>query len=314
MNVYFNEGAQAVRHVPQDRLGRSTRVSSATFSLVDLRYGEGSDARDLASGSATVGSVDTLLTAAAGPAQADPRRVPVTSVTGVIAGRRYLLFAADGRRESIVVVRVDTSGNIVYALHELQNDYGTTARLQDVEISASFPSGEAADEGSGLRNGAGPYQVTWEYTIGEALYLVPQTIWLSRTSVQPFITETDVLLAYPTLATRLRERATVADAILVATEDYCVALQSAGRDPADFRASDIARVAVRAHALEYAFRWFGTDRDDEAAERCHKQWLSLMDNLTVGQPKTGTVTVDRNTDTAEAGGDQRYASAHFVRS
>lgn len=312
-HVYFNEGDQTIRHVPQDRLARTTRVTSATYSIVDLRYGEGADARELGSGAATIGAVDSLLTAEAGPAEDNPRRIPVPTA-GIVAGRTYLLVGADGQRESFVPLRVDATGGYLYAAYELQHDYDATARVQDLEIAATFPSAEAADEGAGLRNGAGPYQVTWTYTIDGREYFVPETFWLVRTSVQPFITEVDVLRAAPVLASRLRERATVLDAIRVATEDYWVALQCAGKNPADYRTSDIARVAVRARALEHAYRWFSTDKDDVTADRHQTQWESLIDNLTVGQPKTGTVTVDRDTNTAEAGGDKQYANQYFRRS
>jgi hypothetical protein len=311
-DVIFNEGAQSLRHVPQDRLGRTTRVASAAYTIVDLRYGEESSEREVASGSATIGSVDTVLTAAAGPAQTDPKRIAVTSSVGILPGRRYVIEGTDGATEPFVALRVET--NTVYAMHELERDYAATASVLDVEIAADFPADEAADENVGLRNGAGPYQVTWEYTIAERLYLVPEIVWMTRTSVQPFITEVDVLRAYPTLVSRLHERATVLDAIRVAHEDYCVFLRAAGKHPADYRASDIARVAVRCRALEHALRWCQTDRDDLAADRFAEQWLQLMNSLTVGQPKTDTVTVDRDTNTAEAGGDKKYGNAYFVRS
>ena len=70
--VYYNEGAQTIRHVPVDRRGRAVRVTSATYTLVDLRESEDGTERELGSGAATVGSVNTLLTAAAGAATADP--------------------------------------------------------------------------------------------------------------------------------------------------------------------------------------------------------------------------------------------------
>lgn len=310
--VYFEQGDQTLRHIPIDVHGRATRVTSATYTIVDLRYGEESDGRAVGSGSATLGSVNTALSAAAGPSAADPKRIPITSSTGVVAGRHYLVADSDGLRELVLVLRVDTG--VVFAAHELQHDYDTGASLQDVEIGATFPSAEAADEGSGLRNGAGPYQVTWNYTIGDNEYLVPETKWLTRSSVQPFITTIDVLRAAPTLAARLRERATPYDAILAATEDFWVECRTAGKDPSDYRTNEIARSAVAYRAREWLYRWCGTDRDDALADKQEERWKALVANLLTGQPKVGAVTVDRNTDTAPAGGDKRYEQQHFRRS
>lgn len=312
--VLFNEGAQAVRHVPLDRHSRPTRVTSAMFSIVDLRDGETGSDRTIASGSATIGTVDTLLTAAAGPGQADPRRILVTSATGIVQARTYLLFAADGQRELVVVDRLDAGGLVVHGRTELRNDYTTTARLQDVEIAADFTEVEAAQEAS-LWNGGGPYQAVWEYTIDAQLYLVPETIWMTRTSVVPFVSEAEVLLAWPTLATRARHRASILDGIRAATEDFVAELEASSKDPADYRASNISKVAVRAKAIEYVLRWIGSgDADTAAADRHEEQYKRLVNQLVVGVPKVGTVTVDPSTNTATAGGDKLHGNAYIRRS
>lgn len=304
--VLFAETSQTLRHVPVDRFGRVVRVTSATYTLVDLRESEDSPERELGDGAATLGSVDTLLTTTAGASEADPTLVPVTSAAGVSAGHTYLLIAADGRRESFRVRRVD--GTNVYATHELAGDYTTTARVQDVELAAAFPDDEAASE-SALESGAGPYQVTWDYAIEDRPYLVPETVWLTRYSVQPFITEGDVLIAYPTLGMLARRRITIADGIAAATQDYVAEAESAGKDPTLYRATHIAKVAVRERVIEYVLRWCG--KFDEATT--HEQaWSRYVNQMFVGVPKGGAVTVSRTENTAVAGGDRRQQN-RFVR-
>ncbi|MBK6920418.1 MAG: hypothetical protein IPH07_23665 [Deltaproteobacteria bacterium] len=306
--VIYNEGAQTLRHVPVDRRGHVVAVGSATYTLVDLRETTTSGDRVLASGSATVGAVSTLLTTAAGAGVADPTLVAVTSATGITAGHTYAIQAIDGRTESFVVERV--SGLNVYLAHELVGDYTTADSVVSVEITASFPSTPAADETS-LWDGGGPYQITWEYTIGDQLYLVPEIIWLTRYSVQPFVTPHDVLLAYPTLGSRARLRATIDDAIAAATQDYVAECESASKDPTLFRATALSKVAVRERAIAYVLDWCG---EAEPAQKHEDAWRRYMNQILVGVPKTGSVTVSRNDDTAAAGTTRRQQQRFIRRS
>lgn len=304
--VIYNEGAQTLRHVPVDRRGRVRAVASATYTLVDLRETESASERELAAGSATVGAVNTLLTAAVGAGTADPTLIPVTSATGITAGRTYALASVTGRVESFLVERV--SGTNVYAAHEIVGDYTTADSVVSVEISASFPSPQAADESS-LWDGGGPYQVTWEYTIDDSLYLVPEIIWLTRYSVQPFVTPADVLIAYPPLGTRARRRATIDDAIAAATQDYVAECESASKDPTLYRATNLAKVAVRERAIAYVLAWCG---DAEEAQKHEDAWSRFVNQMLVGGPKVGAVTVSKVDNTALPGGDRRQQS-RFVR-
>jgi hypothetical protein len=304
--VLFAQGAQALRHVPVDRRGRVRAVASATYELVDLRLSEDSDDRSIASGSATVGSVSTLLTATTGAGTADPTLIPVTSATGITAGHTYAISGATGRVEQFVVARV-TSLN-VYATHELYGDYTTADSVVSIEISANFPEPEAADEDE-IQSGAGPYQITWEYTIEDQLYLVPEIVWLTRYSVQPFITPQDVLIAYPTMGTFARHRITIEDAIAAATQDYVAECESASKDPTLYRATNIAKVAVRERVIEYVLRW--CSRFDEA-DKHEEAWTRYINQMLVGVPKVGSVTVSKSENVAISGGD-RAQQNRFVR-
>lgn len=304
--VYYNEGAQTIRHVPVDRRGRAVRVTSATYTLVDLRESEDGTERELGSGAATVGSVNTLLTATAGAAMANPRLLAVTSATGITAGHQYAVQSATGRTELFVVDRVD--GLNVYTALELSGDYTTADSVVDVELACSFPSGDAADETS-LWDGGGPYQVTWEYTIEDQLYLVPEIVWLTRYSVQPFVTSLDVLTGWPTLGSMARYRLSLDGAIAAATRDYVVECETAKKDPTLYRPTATAKLAVCERAVAYVMHWSDSP---EKAERHDDAFRRLMNQMLVGAPKTGAVTVSRNDNTAVPGGDRRQ-QGRFVR-
>lgn len=306
--VIYNEGAQTIRHVPVDRRGRVRRVTSATYSIVDLRHSDASPDRDIGSGAATVGAVNTLLTSAAGAGTEDARRLLVTSAAGLATGHTYAMLAADGRTEAVILEAID--GLTVHTALELGGDYTTADRLVDVELSASFPSGAANDEPS-VWDGGGPYQATWQYTVDDQLYLVPEIVWLTRYSVQPFVTPIDVLTGWPTIGSMARYRIRIEDAIAAATRDYVVECESAQRDPSLYRATMIGRTAVCERAIAYVMHW---NDNPDGAERHDAAFRRLVNQLLVGAPKTGAVTVSRQDDTAPRGGDRRQQGRFVKRS
>ena len=111
--------------------------------------------------------------------------MPQPLVTGFTAGNRYLVTAADGNREDIWLARIDSgTPKLLYSTSPLSRDYAvTTTTVRAFELEASFPDTEADDEQE-IRDGGGPYQVTWSYTIDGRQYVVPQTVFasVSRTS------------------------------------------------------------------------------------------------------------------------------------
>jgi hypothetical protein len=302
--VLHGHGAITLRHIPVDHDGRERIVDSATFEIVDVGYGDGSAERPVDDGAATIGTVNTLLTAAAGPGQTDTDVIPATSAAGVSVGRPYLLVGADGTSE-LVSVRAVVS-NSVHTHRELRHDYGTDARLRSIEITAAFPALEADDEAE-IERAPHPYAVTWTYTIDGDIHVVRQLVWLSRVTVVPLVDELYVLKAYPTIGPRLRGRADIADAIAVATEDYTAEVLAQGRRPTEFHGNETARVAVRARALEYCLRWCGPQvHDVNEADRFRAQFQYLMGQLLAGVPRPGVVTVEQTTNT----GQQETKAAH----
>jgi hypothetical protein len=302
--VLHGHGAITLRHIPVDHDGHERIVDAATFEIVDVGYGEGSAERPVASGAATIGSVNTLLSAAAGPGQTDTDSIPATSSSGVSVGRPYLLVGADGTSE-LVSVRAVVS-NTVHTHRELRHDYGTDASLRSVEITAAFPALEANADAE-IERTPHPYAVMWTYTIDGDIHVVRQLVWLSRVTVVPLIDELYVLKAYPTIGPRLRGRADIASAIAVATEDYTAEVLAQGRRPTEFHGNETARVAVRARALEYCLRWCGPAvHDVSEADRFRAQFQYLMGQLLAGVPRPGVVTVDQTTNT----GKQETKAAH----
>ena len=287
--IPHGQGAFTLRHIPIDHTGRPRIVSSATFAIDDLRYSEDSPDRAIDSGAATIGTVNTAITVAAGPLASDADLLVVTANTNIAVGRPYLIVATSGDQEMTSVRAIDTLN--VYTHHDIRSDYAVGALLRSVEITATFPLAEANDDVQ-IEAAPHPYQVTWTYTIDSDVYVAPVLHWLARTTDAPIVSELDVLRAMPTIGARLRGRASIADAIAVATEDYRADILSSGRFPNDFRGSSIASVAIRDRALEYALRWCGPAQHDVAeADKFRAHYQYLITQLLSGVPRPGVVTV-----------------------
>ena len=308
----YNEGDRTFRIVPLDERARPV-VVSATYGIFDRRKGDGdSEYEVVAAGTAAVvGAISTTTDADCGPGESDPALVPLTSTTDVVIGRHYLI--SGGGNSEAVLVRSISSGVSVTGAYELQHDYTSGATFVELEIGATFPTAESADE-TEIWAGAGPYDVVFKYTVNAYEYIVPCVGWISRYSAAIFVTETDVLRHYPTLARRVRESVTIQQGVLAATTEYFADLMTAGKDPAYFRPNDIALLAVSYKAAEQILRWIGTgDHDTAEADRLEERYRQLLNQQIVGQPKVAQVTVNPHTDTAAPGGDKMHGNAYVRR-
>lgn len=311
--VLFEGGNHTLVHVPHVN-GRPERLTSGvTYSIVDLQEGDEAADRVVASGTATFGSIDATLDASAGPSQTDNKLISVDDASSIERSHLYILRKADGLRELVEAERVDTTGDNVYAVTDLRHDYASGDSLQSIEVSATFPSAEAADEQE-LFSGAGPYQITWSYTVDGVVFAQPWVFWLTRYTVQPFITERDVTRRNPTIVARSRDRVPMGDAIVAAHDDYLARLEAAGIDPAYHRVGVSAKVAVATRALSYLHRWQTTEDDDEAADRLDEHYQTLMRDLLTGRPDRGVVMVDKDSDTARSGPSRAYGHQFIRRS
>lgn len=282
--VRYGQGAQTLRLVPIDQAGRPTRVTSATYSLIDVREMETSSDRVIASGSATLASVDTTLSAAGGVGQANPRQLTLTSAASVTAGRRYLVSTAEGRA---IVVAERVSGSLVTIRDPVPLALPAGSTFQSLELEATFPADEANDADA-IREGR-EYQCTWSYSLqGEAM-LVAQAVWLVRYTGEAWITEDEVARGYPSLPDRARGKCRIQDAITVATEDLIAELESAGRKAEGYRTGQPGAVAIRNRATEYVLRWIGSgDADAAMAEICMDRYQRLVGNMITGAPGTAS--------------------------
>jgi hypothetical protein len=295
--VLYGQGDQTIRFVPVDSHGRPARVASATYAIVDIGEGEESTARSVvaAGTAATLGAVNTTTTAACGQGTADAKLIPLTSVVGISEGRAYLLTSATGRH---LVVVAGISGTNVYAQHAIGHNFASGASFQSIELEATFPSAVANDQ-ERIQDGD-RFQVVWTYTLEGQQWITGQLVDFRRYSGEAWITEADVIRAYPQLADRARNRIRVADAVAVATEDLIAELESSGIIAEQHRTSTPGLTAIRFRAIAYALRWLGTEDDLALAETYDNRYERLAKGIIQGPGGKG-VHLSETQDEAKSG-------------
>lgn len=275
--VFYGQGDQTVYLVPVDRNGSPRRVTSATYTIVDVGEGEESTDRTIASGSASLGSIDTTTTAACGQGTANAKVIALTSAVGVSVGRSYLLSAA-GQRHQVLVA--DVVGSNVHTHSPIPAAFATGAAFQSIELEATFPSAVANDQ-ERIQDGD-RFQIVWVYEIDDEPWITGQMIAFRRYRGEAWITEADFFQGYPLLADRMRNRIRPSDAIVAATQDLIVEFESSGQDASQFRTNETGLLAIRFRAIAYALRWLNGPDDLALADTYDNRWERLSKSIIQG--------------------------------
>lgn len=316
--ILYAQGAQTIRCVPVDVRGVVQRVTSATYSIVDLREPEeGSRRTVVASTAAAAPSVSTTISAAAGPSTTNPKRFTVASLTGIRVGSVLLLKGTTGATdEAVTVQKIAASGLELEATRALTRAFASSSTVQGLELEGTFPSDVAGDE-LRLDNGGGPFQATWVYTIGGQAYVNAQELWLTRYGVAPWVRFDECERHLPGLAQSIGDAVDPAAAIRAATDDYCAhLLTTAGgwrRDPAYYRGNLSADLGIRKRAIYYMLLGSRGSPLIELADRYSTEALTHWNSLTEGKPPTHTAAVHPGTNTAQAGGETLAVGGYFSK-
>lgn len=314
--IRYGQGGQTIRWVPVDEQGIPRRVTSATYSIVDLREAEDTSRRTVvASTAATASSVSTTITAAAGPSTANPRLVSLSSVSGIRTGGVYQLqHPSAAVDETITAARVNATALQLQTTRSITRAFPNGSALVGLELEATFPADVANDE-TRLDLGGGPFCVVWVYTIGEQPYITPQDVWITRYGVAPWVRPDEVYRHAPGLASSTGgESFDPEQAILAATDDLFGALSSAAtplRDPANFRGDINATLYVRNRAVMYLLRGARNTDALALAQVYADEARGHLNNLTTGRPPSRAVAVDPVDDVAVP---RRAVSRIFARS
>lgn len=304
--IVYEGGAQTLRTVPTNRQARATAVTAATFRIVDLRCGEDDPLRLIASGAATLDTTTTTTTAVVGLGTANARRLPLTSVTGFVQGRHYLVTHTDGTRELVLCEAVGAS--YIIPRDDLGRRFDSGVTVRGVEVSCTFPALEAASETS-LENQGGPYGIDWAWDLDPSPRR--EIAFIVRRADTLVITETQLLGVDPTLTAVAGTRVTLSGAIRLAAQEVRAAMLATGVDPDSFHGDETAVLAVAYRAAWHVLRHKDGETSAAKAELSRIEGQRHLDNLLIGRTPEKTVKTSPSTDTAPAGSTK--AAHHWQR-
>ena len=177
--------------------GAASSITSVNVFENDV--GDDGTAESATTGSASVDSVSTTVSATSGLGQANPRRITLTSLTGVAVGRYYLVTNATGEKEMVEIVERDATNSYVYTRHPLQNVYASTNAFVGTRISISADSTWIADTAN-ISPWLDPnprYRISWKYVVGGVTYIHAGYMDLVRYRGESTVTGADVDARFP---------------------------------------------------------------------------------------------------------------------
>jgi hypothetical protein len=266
--------------------GEPTTVASATYAVVDLRYSADDAAHTVESGSATVDTLSTTISAAGGRGTSDPRQVTVASATGITVGRRYLLQS--GGRSEVVRVSGISSTTIRLSAPALK-PFPSGASFLGVELSATVTLATCATEA--YLDEPNSLAIRWTPS-GYRPYL--EAIHLERLAPAPLIAPDELLKLDATLAAYFDDNMSAADALQQAVEDFNVDMNGAGVDDDEILAGPTGRSALKYRAAWHILKSSSEPSAVTRAERYHARWQELVASLLQGwdKKKTARLTAD----------------------
>lgn len=297
LRVLYGKGAQTLRLVPIDQQGRPRVCTAATYALVDLRLSETSDDREVvaAGTAATVDSVSTTTTAAAGYGAANPRLVSLTSLTGVAVGRRYLLRGTTGGEELVTVAEIVSGGVLVES--QITAAFATGSAFLGLEVAVVFPADEANDEDE-VEAGGGPYAFDLAFT-GITPAYQRFLCWIDRTTSQVLATVADVLELEQTVGAVAGKRMSIPAAISRAAKDMQTEQLVAGVDASRFLLGEVGRDYQTYRAAGLLLQHGDERAQARGVERmAHAQ--RLLNAVIQGRPE-GVASPNRSGDEAAPG-------------
>ena len=291
--VYFGKGAQTLITIPH-RAGSPVRVTSATYEIIDTRYGVDSDEHVVvaAGTAATVDATSTTLTARAGRGAADRRALTLTSTAGVTTGHQFILTSPAGAVELVRVADV-VSATVLRTAAEIRGDYAAGSTFKGIEVAGVFPADPAADEDN-LDSDA--FVVVWTMP---GLPPIRESVFVERGEEGQLATLDDLAELDPHIPLAGGDRVSPAAALARAHKDFRVDLQLAAINESDLLAGPIGRDAVCYRAAELCF----SHGDDPVSERKAKsygaRYQELRAAIVVGALKPQVVALDKSDEVAK---------------
>lgn len=290
--AYFGKGTQTLITTPH-RDGRPVRVASATYAILDTRFGESSDQHVLVA-AGTVGIVDpasTILTNTAGRNAPDHRVITVSSTAGFVRGHTYILQSPSGYVEEVKISEV-VSGTALRVDAEIRGEFAVASALKGFEVSASFPE-EAANDSAKLDDM--PWILVWTFP---GFPPIREPIHLERGEEAQLATHSDLVRLDPNIAKLGGNVFDTASALLSAHKRWRNDLMLGGAIESDLITADLGQEAVTNLAAYYCLLSSTDENDREKRDFYLKRYNEIRAALNVGAMKPHIVPLDKASETA----------------
>lgn len=309
--VYRGQGDQPLVHVPP------IRVTSATFIIEDTTRGDDNADRVIDSGAATIDPLVFSLSEDSGAGTTAPREINVATGGTAFVGHTYALEDGDGQTELVELVGVTST--MATASGDISQQYlSATAGFRGVELSATFPSADAARED--LQEEERPLRVTWTYTLADRTVRVPEQVRVLRNGRADGylgLAETTLRKDWPEVVRLLPPHSnSVRDLVAACARGIAARLKGRNIAPDTFFAGAqgfevlllrcLWRVAERGHGPR------GVD-PEQWAEDMKINYVTMWKGLVQGEPGIDTAETDRRNDEAPPGSSRRHRTLFALK-
>jgi hypothetical protein len=171
--------------------------SVTSVSVFENSDGDDGEAESATTGSASIDSVSTTLTASVSPQSTNPRQISLTSVSNIAIGKTYAVTNSDGQKEFVEVTDIGTT--YVKVRFPVRNSFVSTNTFQGRRISISVDSTWVADTNN-ISDSIDPnprYRVRWVYVVGGVTYVHASYVDLVRYRGEYTVTAADVDARFP---------------------------------------------------------------------------------------------------------------------
>ena len=293
VRLRYNGGIQAVAHAPA-----AQQSADGAWELQDLRYPAGSTEYVAASGTATLDTYSEVLTADAGPGQADPLRITVAVMPTV--GTVYWL--ADDRGGEPVEIEGTASAYAVVS-QPIIGTYDTdlNATLAGQTLTASIPAAVAAREDAMQHDHL--LRLVWTYSNGERHQ---QQVRVRRNDFDDadlYRVRSDVVYLFPDIHLQIEHRGAPTLRRMVEVVYRMVAAQERGdgEEPSLRLGGEERHFALVWRTLMHAASLGvvpGTEDPDAYRDYCRDQWNTFFGGVSTGPGGKETGRASRSTDAA----------------
>lgn len=263
------------------------------------------DGRDLPTSVVdAVASSDLTSVALASDAAAGDRSLTLASILGLVAGRLYLVTAADGERALVEVA--GAAGSAALLADPLPRAFAAGDLLVGVELFYDLGAAQLVDP---VTRPGHLYRATWTYFIDAVSYQADQLYEVRKRALRPTLTEAELGRYLPARLDELMDggpralRAVMGEA----WDDVLDDASARGYEPDKIMDCDRLRRPHRSRTLSVLAASWGPAWKDWGTERSAEYGRDLDTALNAGD------WYDANADTVEAANEVKVTSVRLTR-